>query len=323
MQKVIFESDEMPGSQRERMERWIETLSSGYVRLSADPVLNSGFSGKLKIVQLHNTTIGTIDGTVRNISRTITDVAIENTDNVVLLLNRGPHTIEVEQKGKKAECVCGGATLIEQCEPSTINMNTSAACNLIAIQAPREQVRRRFPALTDRLLAPMPALPGLSLTRAYTEFLLNQPDFEDPSLTQLANDHIIDLFASTLCSDGDDLSHGSKAGRRAMILREMDRGFTEANFSLTVLARKLSVTPRYVQSLLTDVGTSFIEQLTQRRLKRASNLLTSPSHFRMSVLDISQECGFSTVSHFHRIFRRRFHVTPGEMRDSARKQKLS
>ena len=321
MQKTIFNSGEMPGNQRERMERWIETLSSGYVRLSADPILNSRFSGKLKIVQLHETTIGTIDGTVRNISRTATDVAIENTDNVVLLLNNSSHAFEVEQKGRKAECVSGGATLIEQCEPSVINVNASTVCNLVAIQAPREQVRRQFRKLTDHLLIPIPALPCLSLTRAYTEFLLNQPSVEDPLVTRLATDHVIDQFVGILgsdCGPSNDQSRGSRAGRRAMILLEIDRSFLDAGFSLTVLARKLSVTPRYVQALLTEVGTSFIDELTQRRLDRANDFLTSPRYFSMSILDISQECGFSTVSHFHRTFRRRFNVTPGEMRDLAR-----
>jgi len=36
-------------------------------------------------------------------------------------------------------------------------------------------------------------------------------------------------------------------------------------------------------------------------------------------MEVSQECGFSTVSHFHRIFRRRFGATPGEMRASIQK----
>ncbi len=113
--------------------------------------------------------------------------------------------------------------------------------------------------------------------------------------------------------------HGARAGRYAMIVRELDRGFVESDFSLRVLARRLDVTPRYVQLLLAEVETSFTDELTRRRLDRARENLASSRYFHKSIMDISQECGFSTISHFHRIFRRRFGVTPGEVRASVRR----
>ena len=117
MKKTVFDSAELPGNQRQRMERWVESLSSGYVRLGADPAPDMRFRGQLKIVQMENASIGTIDGTVRNISRTAADVAFENTNNVVLLFNGGSHVLAIEQKGRTMDCVSGGAILIEQCEP--------------------------------------------------------------------------------------------------------------------------------------------------------------------------------------------------------------
>ncbi|HEY4135493.1 MAG TPA: helix-turn-helix transcriptional regulator, partial [Alphaproteobacteria bacterium] len=86
------------------------------------------------------------------------------------------------------------------------------------------------------------------------------------------------------------------------------------------LARRLDVTPRYVQLLLAEIETSFTDELTKRRLDRARETLASPHCFHKSIMDISQECGFSTISHFHRIFRRRFGVTPGEVRASIQRR---
>src|ERR1700682_3259851 len=115
MKKTIFNSAELPGDRRQRMEQWVESLSSGYVRLGADPTPETHFQGQLKIVQLENAVIGTIDGTVRNISRSIADVAFENTNNVVLLFNHGSHSIGIEQKNRSMDCGSGEAVLIEQC----------------------------------------------------------------------------------------------------------------------------------------------------------------------------------------------------------------
>jgi AraC-like DNA-binding protein len=320
VKKVIFDSTEIPGDQRERTERWIEALSSGYVRLGAEPTPGLPFEGKLKITQLQNTTVGTLVGTVRNISRSIADVVFENTDNVVLLFNRGTQVVGIEQNGRSAECVSGGAILIEQCEPSMIKVAAPNICNLVAIQAPRDQVRRECRRLTDRFLIPIAASSAVSLTRAYVEFLLDQPDCDDPLFVRLASDHVTDLVAATVDSEGviyEERLRGSRAARFA-ILREIDRNFMDPGFSLTVLARRLSVTPRYVQVLLAVAETSFTDELTKRRLDRASDLLTSSRSFEKSVMEISQECGFSTVSHFHRVFRRRFGMTPGELREQSR-----
>lgn len=276
------------------------------------------FEGRLNIARLANVSIGTLGGTVQNISRTITDVAIENTDNVVLLFNQGSHVISIEQKGRHAECRAGGAVLIEQCEPSAIKVAAPNVCNIAAIQVPRDQVRRQYQRLADRFLIPISApLAALSLTRAYIDFVLSLPDGEESPFVRLASNHVTDLVAAIVGSDRmipENRLRGLRAGRFAVIARELDRHFMESGFTLTMLAHRLGVTPRYVQVLLAEAETSFTDELTNRRLDRARNILASPSYFQKSILEISQECGFSTVSHFHRIFRRRFDTTPGEMR---------
>jgi len=53
---------------------------------------------------------------------------------------------------------------------------------------------------------------------------------------------------------------GLRAGRSATIMRELDRSFMDSGFSLAVLARRLAVTPRYVQALLAEVETSFTDE---------------------------------------------------------------
>ena len=141
-------------------------------------------------------------------------------------------------------------------------------------------------------------------------------------IAKVASDHVTDLVAAIVGSSGviyEERFPGVRAGRFAMILRELDRSFLQADFSLTVLACRLAVTPRYVQTLLAGAETSFTNELSKRRLDRARDILASSRYFHKSIMEVSQECGFSTVSHFHRIFRRRFGATPGEMRASIQK----
>jgi AraC-like DNA-binding protein len=321
MKKILFDSAGLAGDQRQRTAQWIDALSSGYVRLRADPAPQMTFAGRLRIARLTNASIGTIEGTVRNILRTAADVAIENTDNIVLLLNHNTHPITIEQNGEAADCPPGGAVLIEQCEPSSIRMAPPNVCNIAAVQAPREQLRLECPHLTDRLVAPIfSPSSALSLMSSYADFLLDLPESADFPFLSLASDHVTGLVAAIIGCEGGAGAHvlpGLRAGRRAMIIRELNRNFMRPDFSLTSLARRLGVTPRYVQTLLAEADTSFTNELTNRRLNHARHMLTSTRYAHLNVLDISQECGFSTISHFHRSFRRHFGITPGEMRATA------
>lgn len=58
-------------------------------------------------------------------------------------------------------------------------------------------------------------------------------------------------------------------------------------------------------------GQSFIELLTEARLKTAASLLR---HSSLSVLEVATRSGFGDISNFHHAFRRRFRITPHQYR---------
>jgi AraC-like DNA-binding protein len=60
-----------------------------------------------------------------------------------------------------------------------------------------------------------------------------------------------------------------------------------------------------------STGLTFREYLTQVRIERAKSLLT---HSGKSVTEIAYESGFQSLSQFHRVFRKVYGASPGEMR---------
>lgn len=321
IQTILFNSNDLPGETRLRKDRWIESLSSGYVRLRADAKLNTEFSGRLKIIRQERAAIGRIAGTVQAIARTPTEIAIDNTDNAVLLLNSGTAGMEVEQKGKSVTCTAGGAILIEQCEPSLIKVSPHQDCDFVAIQLPRERIRRHRQNGENRFMSAIPTDSlGLALIHAYIDTLLQFSNAQHSSIPAFAMDHIADLVTAVVSPGPEHDEARSSALREARfetIKHEIDRGFMQPSFSLTTLARRIGISPRYIQALLTEAETSFIDEVTRRRLDRAHDMFTSPHFSHLNVMDVAHECGFPTVSHFHRIFRRRFNATPGEIRGKA------
>jgi AraC-like DNA-binding protein len=66
--------------------------------------------------------------------------------------------------------------------------------------------------------------------------------------------------------------------------------------------------------LFERAGTTFSDFLVEQRLLRASRLLRDPVHKLSKISELAYLSGFNDVSYFHRAFRRRFGMTPAEMK---------
>ncbi len=65
----------------------------------------------------------------------------------------------------------------------------------------------------------------------------------------------------------------------------------------------------FSQLFKTVVGSTFLEKLTELRLMHAARLLEKKTH---TIIGVAFSCGYNDLSHFYRLFRRRFGVPPGE-----------
>lgn len=111
----------------------------------------------------------------------------------------------------------------------------------------------------------------------------------------------------------------NRANRRAAILRAIENRSGDPNLSAAAVAKLLGITPRYVHLLVADTGRSFTHHLLERRLERAALMLRDSRWEQRKIADIAVEAGFTDLSYFNRAFRRRFGLTPTEMRDQARR----
>jgi AraC-like DNA-binding protein len=322
LHKIIFDAAQLPGTDQVRKEAWIETLASSVARVSIDPVPGIPFEGNLEILPLARGAVGTVAATFQRATRDAADIAANGSNSVILLINIGESPLELAQGGRTAKFGAGDAVMYDLAEPSVASASGQGISRLLSIQVERELLRPRLAGFEDRLMVPIPARSAaLAVTRAYAQTLLGSADIgAGPNLTNLAGGHLADLVAEALAGAGEvgaEPTDGVRAARLAVIKREIEHRFVDPGFSLTVLAGRLGVTPRYVQALLAEIGSSFGNILTESRLQRAYGMLASRHHAQLSVSEIAFACGFSTVSHFHRMFRRRFAATPGDVRGLA------
>jgi AraC-like DNA-binding protein len=91
------------------------------------------------------------------------------------------------------------------------------------------------------------------------------------------------------------------------------------DLSVGAVADHLGVTPRYLQRLLEADGTTFSAFLLGQRLTRAYRMLCDLQFYSRPIGIIAYDVGFGDLSYFNRCFRRRYGVTPTEIREACTK----
>lgn len=85
----------------------------------------------------------------------------------------------------------------------------------------------------------------------------------------------------------------------------------ERPLSRSAIARHVGVSPRHLDRLFQETGTSFVDTYHRLRLARARVLLQQSS---LSVFEVALAVGFSSAGHFSRTFKRHFGRSPGNLR---------
>jgi AraC-like DNA-binding protein len=172
-------------------------------------------------------------------------------------------------------------------------------------------------------LAGHPVRPGLALglLDGYLQSLTSLAELPSPELAPIIGGHLLDLVAAALGPTAESAEiiakRGVKAARLRAVIAEIARRFSEPKFDLDNIVGTLGLSRRYIQRLLEETGQSFTERLVERRLERAFAMLTDRRRLHLAIIDIALAAGFGDVSHFNRVFRRRFGDTPSGVRAAA------
>jgi AraC-like DNA-binding protein len=164
---------------------------------------------------------------------------------------------------------------------------------------------------------------ALQLLLGYLEGMIGRGFAADRRAAQLHSDHLLDLIALALGAIGDAAeianSRGARAARLQAIKRDILGNFARQDLSVTALAARHGISPRYVQMLFDREGTTFTEFVVQQRLARAYRMLNDPGYADHTISRIAFAVGFGDLSYFNRTFRCFYGATPSDVRAQARR----
>lgn len=165
---------------------------------------------------------------------------------------------------------------------------------------------------------------ALRLLQRYVAMLrADPPGSSSRQLTALSCQHVLELLRAAAAeqlarsrsgNDAEDLS----GARLALAQADIRTNHADPELTVDAVAGRLGISTRQLQRLFEQAGIRFTENVNEMRLKSAHEALTNPESSNHTVLDIALAAGFSDVSHFNRLFKRRFDATPRALRSRGR-----
>ena len=243
----------------------------------------------------------------------------ETTDDIGLIINPRGRQL-VAQRGREVVLGAGDATLVSLTEPlETIN---GPPGDILALRIPLSLLGPRLEDTQAGVLRRIPnTIPALGLLTDYVNIAWQKQTLADPNLQRLLASHLSDLMALAVGATRDAAEiaqgRGLRAARLHAIKQDIARHLDQADLSVSALAVRHRLTPRFVQRLFETEGTTFTEYVLVQRLARAHRMLIDPRFDHEKISSVAYDCGFGDVSYFNRVFRRHYDAAPSDVRAQA------
>lgn len=238
-------------------------------------------------------------------------------DDLILLMVDSGYWIGT-QFGREVRLHAGDAVL---CTNAAVATGASLGRRVI-FRVPANAVSHGLPDMKTLASRRIPRdTEGLKLLRQYLRAAQDGEMLETAGLQRLAVTHVYDLMAMALSGmRGGRMpdTTGIRAARLRAIKDDVARNIRRVDLSIARIASRHRVTPRYIQFLFEDEGTTFTGYVLGERLAHAHRLLRDPHRTAEKIATIAFDSGFGDLSYFNQTFRRRYGASPSDVRAMAR-----
>lgn len=296
---------------------WREEFGRRIVHADIEPSSDGPFEVQATLQALHGLRTLAWQGSAMRFNRSRASI-VDGDDSIGIVVCSSSRT-ELSQRGQQIELRAGDAIAFLHSEPVIV---ACAEGLQFGLSVPCEALRSRLTSVDSLTMRPISRrAEALRLLMIYLKSALKEGVLAVPKLRDAVLTHIHDLVALAISASaplGESSASAVVAARHSAALGHIAAHFQDPELSLEAVARCQRISPRYLQRLMMSSGTSFTERVNELRLQRAFALLIESNGGGRRISDIALEAGFSDISHFNRLFRARFGISPRGVRSAGR-----
>ena len=311
MDRIFSTSDVHP---RDRFAYWHEVACKQIVGHNSEPLVRLNFDANLSATHLAGLPLLVFENAPMDVSRSRGDISKSACDDL-FVCRQLAGTLSLEQQDQELSLEPGDFCLIDPMVPYHGRFRGSS--KLLVVKISRQDLQARageVTALTARALQHAPLGP---LTAGYLALLPSCKNYSGHSAAFL-KEQLCDLVGACLSDIGG--SAGGLSTSRTMALVRIKSTIREhladPKLSAAVVAEAAGVSVRYANMLLAAEGTSLSRLIIKMRLERCRVAFDDPGLIHRSISEIAMDWGFSYLSHFSRVFKARYGLSPRDYRAS-------
>lgn len=293
---------------------WHDAVSEAVLNVAPRRPGNERFSGEITCREFEDTRFAAFASSPHEIVRTRSHINRSKGEHYLISVQRRGASL-MSQAERTCELRPGNIGILDGMRPFTVAFPGDV--DRIVAVIPYRLLRPRAPWLDARPLNRLPvASPLVEVCRLYIE-LLAGVDSVAPRESWVLVDNLCNLVALLTAPDESE-SVGLRNIARTVEFDAM-MAYLRANIanpalSPAMLARHMRVSLRTVHNRFEESGTTFGRWIIEHRLAAIHEALSDPRCDAMTVSQIAFNWGFNDISHFTKVFRQRFDLSPGRLR---------
>jgi AraC family transcriptional activator of tynA and feaB len=328
MNRHDFASTSTPSQQRvlsfstqyiplnERRDWWREVICRHYANVDITSTLDAGFQAETHIALLKQLQVSRVRSGAISIKKRPRDVErLDQDAYFVALLVSGQYRLE--QHDRIATLQPGEMVLYDATQPHRIDCAGEFSKLIFAI--PRSTLLSRF-SRPDRCTAVRmqmthgTAAVAANFLRTWSAHL---EQFSQTTLDTLCETSL-DLLGLALA---DIQPSGPKSSRSQTIAlfeikRYIEHHLSNPELNTAMISAGVGLSPRYINALFARENQSLMRYVLQHRLDRCHRDIANSPRNGLTISNIAFRWGFNDLSHFSRVFRKQFGLSPRQFRET-------
>jgi AraC-like DNA-binding protein len=300
---------------RRKLEYWNDTICDTFTPNVSDPIDPRNFIGHVTRTKVGEFRVAEVYSDPQHVWHSRAQVARSRTAMFFLHMQLEGESMN-RQDGREAHLLPGDFTLCDTTRPYEILFDQPNRMFVLGIP---DSVMRRHLACPESLVAiPMSGEVGLSglLSQFLRGFWRQCHEDIDPIVAPRLTRAILDLTASAYTAVPNAPSDRSSlaTAHRIRIVNYIEAHLGDPDLTPMKVAQACKMTPRYLHHLFSQESETVARYILRRRLEECSRALALPAQRGRTVTAIAFDFGFNSPTHFGRVFRARYGVTPRDYR---------
>lgn len=247
------------------------------------------------------------------VNHTQKHLRLTSPDDLLVCLHNAELSI-VEQDDREARIGMGDIVLIDPARPYSAHFRSNS--KLLVFKVPRAFLAGRAAPLGVRTAIPIRPTAGAAGFISHMLSAIPQHVSRlDSNARTIIQSHVLDLIGIAFAQ----LSPGGHAPQSrwlgvARLRSEVNARIADPGLSAARVAAGANMSIRHANALLAHEGTSLARLITDLQLARVEAALNDATMANLSIKEIASRWGLSDMTHFGRIFKKRFGSSPRDYR---------